>query len=86
MILYQYRCELCNELTDASREIEERNDCPKCEHCGGKTRKIISRYAAHSDLAPYYDDNLQSYVKSKQHRKSVMREQGVSEKYGKGWR
>jgi hypothetical protein len=37
------------------------------------------------DLEPYYDDNLETGIKSKQHRKEVMRERGVYEKFGKGW-
>ena len=85
MIRYEYRCELCSELTEALREIEERNDCPKCDHCGGKTKKIISKYYTHGDIDPYYDENLDSFVRSKQHRKQIMRDQGVSEKYGQGW-
>jgi hypothetical protein len=38
------------------------------------------------DLEPYYDENLEKYIKSKRHRKQVMREQEVCESYGKGWR
>ncbi len=85
MILYQYRCLACNELTDAFREIDDRNRAPDCQHCGGTTIKIISRYSAHSDLTPYYDENLESHITSRQHRQKVMRERGVSEKFGKGW-
>lgn len=85
MIMYEYRCEFCREITDALREIEERNDCPKCERCGGKTSKIISKYYAHGDLSPYYDENLDTFIESKKHRKRVMQEQGVSEKFGQGW-
>ena len=45
--------------------------------------------AVHTDLEPYFDDNLDTYVKSRQHRKSVMREQGVEDKReykGHRWR
>jgi hypothetical protein len=37
------------------------------------------------DMAPYWDENLQTGIKSRQHRKEVMREQGVAEKFGTNW-
>lgn len=82
---YDYRCRECGELTEAYRSIEDRDNAPPCDVCGKETRKIISPYRVHSDIEPYYDDNLQSHIKSRKHRQRVMREQGVSEKYGKGW-
>lgn len=85
MPIYTYACSDCEAEQDAFRSIEKRNDAPDCDLCGIKTHKIISSYAAIGDLEPYYDDNLQSYVKSKQHRKQVMREQDVCEKFGKKW-
>lgn len=85
-MMYEYRCRKCREITTAMRSVENRDDAPECEHCGGKTRKIISLNKVHADCEPYYDDNLQTHIKSKQHRKKVMKEQGVSEAYGKGWR
>jgi putative FmdB family regulatory protein len=84
MPIYQYECGDCQEITDAWRSVAERNDCPKCE-CGGETKKIISAYHAHGDLEPYFDDNLQTFIQSKQHRKQVMQEQGVFENIGQGW-
>jgi hypothetical protein len=33
----------------------------------------------------YYDDNLQAYVSTNRQKKELMRKQGVSEAYGKGW-
>ena len=86
MILYQYRCQSCDEIAEALRAVEDRNRAPKCDECGGATRKIISlSYRVIPDFEPYYDENLQTGIKSKQHRKKVMKEQGVSEAYGKGW-
>jgi putative FmdB family regulatory protein len=88
MPLYEYRCrtEPCGELTEAIRSVADREDCPSCSHCGGNTRKIISfTQAVHPDFAPYYDDNLETHIKSKQHRKKVMKEKGLVEAYGKGW-
>jgi len=33
----------------------------------------------------YYDENLQAYCGTNRERRRIMKEQGVSEKYGKGW-
>lgn len=83
-MIYQYRCLICKEITDAVRTVDERNNCPDCA-CGGETRKIISLYSVHSDMAPYYDENLQTHIQGKQHRQKVMKQQGVSEHYGQNW-
>jgi putative FmdB family regulatory protein len=83
-MLYTYQCKDCGEEQDAHRSVENRMECPPCR-CGGSTEKIISAYRVVGDMAPYYDENLETYVKGKQHRQKVMREKGVSEKYGKGW-
>jgi putative FmdB family regulatory protein len=83
-MIYEYRCKACKEITEAHRSIDDRNNCPKCA-CGGETRKIISAYRVHGDMEPYYDDNLETYIQSKQHRQKVMKEKGVSENFGQGW-
>ena len=83
-MIYQYRCFDCKEITEAVRSVADRDDAPICG-CGGETRKIISLYKVHSDLAPYYDENLQTHIEGKQHRQKIMKEQGVSEYYGAGW-
>ena len=85
MPTYQYQCPTCQGLEEAFRSVAERNEAPMCSVCSVPTKKIISAYAVVPDLRPYWDDNLESGIKSKQHRKEVMKERGVSEKYGKGW-
>ena len=84
-MLYEYACQDCHKHTDAFRRVDERNVCPPCQHCGGATRKIISLSKPIGDMAPYYDDNLQAYVTSRQHRRELMKQQGVSEKFGTHW-
>ncbi len=83
-MIYQYRCLICKEITDAVRSVADRDNCPDCD-CGGETKKIISSYKVYSDMAPYYDENLQCHIRGKQHRQKVMKEQGVSENYGQNW-
>jgi len=83
-MMYEYRCEVCQEITEAVRSVDDRNNCPDCD-CGGKTKKIISVYKVHGDMKPYYDPNLDCHITGKQHRKRVMKEQGVEESPGAGW-
>ena len=85
MFTYEYRCKDCKKITEADRQAAERDEPCKCMHCGGDTRKIISLSQAHSDMRPYFDENLDTYITGRQHRVKVMKEQGVSEYFGKGW-
>lgn len=88
MPIYTYTCDDCKELIDEYKKVDDRNNCPTCP-CGGSTKKIISSYFAISDLEPYLDMHIgkePTYVKSKQHRKQLMKENGVYEIYGKGWK
>lgn len=47
--------------------------------------KVIGGHRVIGDLEPYYDDNLESAVKSRKHRADLMKRRGVYEKFGKGW-
>ena len=88
-MIYDYQCLKCGEITEAIRSVDERNNCPECEVCGGETKKIISAYNVHGDLEPYLDEHIGRepvWIKSRKHREKVMKEEGVSEAYGKGWR
>lgn len=82
-MIYEYEC-ACGKRKEEFRKVKDRNNPVRCE-CGKPMQKLIGGHRVHADIAPYYDDNLQTGIRSKQHRAQVMREQGVYEKYGKGW-
>jgi len=82
---YEYRCLTCKQVTEAIRSIDARDNCPQCAGCGKPTRKIISLIKPVGVSRPYYDVNLETEITSNLHKKRVMKEQGVSEKFGKGW-
>lgn len=82
---YSYECVTCGESKDEYRRVDERNNAPDCNLCGTAMIKTISMYAVVPDLEPYYDEHLQTAIRSKQHRKRVMSEQGVSERFGMNW-
>lgn len=86
-MIYEYQCQVCQQVTDAWRRVDDRNDCPTCE-CGGETKKIISGYRVHGDMEPYFDENLGpngTYVKSRKHRAQAMKEHGLFENIGQNW-
>ena len=84
MPLYSYTCPDCDESKDEYRSVENRNDSPDCSLCKKPMVKTISGYSVIGDL-DYYDENLQTHVKSRKHREKVMRDQGVQEKFGLNW-
>lgn len=85
--VYAYQCPECKKEMDAFRKIDFRHDCPDCE-CGAKTEKIIARANINPDIFDgYLDHNLHpmhepgegTWVKSRQHRKDLMKEFGLTE-------
>lgn len=87
-MIYECKCDECGRLEDIVRSVDDRDkDLPYC--CSKQMRRIISGYRVVSDLEPYLDENLGEkpvWVKSKKHRERLMKEAGVYEKFGKGWR
>ena len=84
MPLYDYECE-CGKITERFGKINETNIL--CE-CGKQANRIISRPSVICDLEPYLEENICDkpiWIKSKKHRKQLMKENGVAELVGKGW-
>lgn len=86
MPTYQYSCSKCDNEQDEYRSVERRNDPVFCSRCGAAMLKQISHYKVIGDVNPYYDENLESWVKSRRDRERVMKEKGVYESYGRGWK
>ena len=84
-MLYSYQCSGCGAIREEFRSVAARNDPLTCS-CGQPMAKMLGGHRVIGDMKPYYDENLQAYVKSRQHRKQLMKEQGVSEAYGKKWK
>ena len=64
------------------RKIDDRENAPECH---GLMKQIIKSVRSYGDLEPYFDDNLETFIQSKQHRQKVLKGKGLSELYGKGW-
>lgn len=85
MPLYDYKCENCGIIEDIWAGIEE--DRLNCPYCQGFMTRLISVVRIICDIEPYFDENLADakkspngqWVKSRQHRKKLMKEQGLVE-------
>jgi putative FmdB family regulatory protein len=85
MPIYDYKCTKCNAIKEMLAGF---NDTTRPCACGGQMSRMISTHFGINMGAGaygYYDENLQTYIHSNTHKKQVMQEQGVTEKYGKGW-
>ncbi len=86
MPLYDYECQ-CGNKEERFAHIEDKT--LPCDKCDGEMRRLISsHFGICMGVGPYgyYDDNLQTYVRTNAHKREVMKQQGVTEKFGKGWR
>jgi predicted nucleic acid-binding Zn ribbon protein len=83
-MIYVYSCE-CGSKKEEFRKVRDRNKLPKCDKCGINMVREIGGHNVVADIESYYDENLETGIKSRKHRERVMREKGVYEKFGKGW-
>ena len=80
--LYDYECKKCgftNEyITDI--DLDETFLCPVDGEVLMQMPPVFRINMGPVPLAGYYDDNLQTFIRTNTHRKQVMEEQGVTEK------
>lgn len=82
MPLYDMKCDKCGPVTDVWARIDE--ETMPCK-CGGRMRRVISATRSNPDWEPYLDEHLvpphhngpPTLVKSRQHRKELMKQLGV---------
>lgn len=86
MPLYDFQCKECSKVVEKYAKIEE--ETQECD-CGGEMKRLITTsFSAHGDIDPYLDENIGRepvWIKSKKHRRQVMKREGVYESYGKRW-
>jgi len=86
MPIYDFKCRKCGKLEERITHFDEQ--ITACS-CGGTAdRQFHCSYGINMGVGAYgyYDETLQTYINSNSHKRTVMKEQGVSEKFGKGWR
>ena len=87
MPIFDYECPNCGTVEDVYAGINDKTIVH--EKCKGVMKRFISGNKGIS-MGPagafgYYDDNLETYIHTNRQHREVMKEKGVSEKYGKGW-
>lgn len=85
MPIYSYKC-LCGYEADHVGKVDDKTmPCPEC--LGTMRRQFHSRFGISMGVGAYgyFDENLGTYVRTNAHKREVMRQQGVTEKIGKGW-
>jgi len=86
MPIFDYECPNCGTVEDVYAGINDKTIVH--EKCKGVMKRFISGKKSISmgvGAYGYYDDNLQAFCGTNREKKRIMKEQGVSEKYGKGW-
>ena len=85
MPIYAYFCD-CGEKTEEYRKIDERHRAPAC-NCGQMMNRGIERSNINPDLEPYLDENLVpqhssepgTWVKSRQHKRELLKDLGLGQ-------
>jgi len=79
MPIYEYECRKCGHRFEERRGVDDRHNV-SCQRCGSKTIGIvIGPVSVHTDLEPYYDVQLGCHIKSKQHKRSVAKDMGLTD-------
>jgi len=87
MPIFDYECKNCGLVENVFAGINDKTIVhDKC--CGQMNRIISGRKGINMGVGAYgyYDDNLQAFCGTNRERRRIMKEQGVSEKFGKGWK
>lgn len=84
--LYDFKCESCGlvfeRLFVAVDSIPEYLTCPECGiGTAYRCLPIVRCNMGPAGAYGYYDDNLECYIHSNQHRREVMQQKGVTDWY-----
>ena len=85
--LYDYSCEKCGTVEDVWAKMSDKTLVH--DKCQSIMKRLITGNNGIS-MGPagafgYYDDNLETYIHTNKQHREVMKEKGVTEKFGKGW-
>jgi putative FmdB family regulatory protein len=58
MPTYEYECCVCGELNEGIFPMSNIPEGIECFSCGGHSKRVLSKCAAHCDSAPWIDDGL----------------------------
>jgi len=83
---YDYKCQKCETVTELYTGFD---DQPDCAVCGQPLKRLITgRKTVIGDMEPYFDENISQsgeWVRSRAHRRELMKRNGLVEAHGKNW-
>jgi len=74
-MIYTVKCKNCGRRFEAWAKVADRHNI-YCE-CGGRTEIIITPPHIIPDLEPEWDDGLGYYVKSRQHKRELLKKHNL---------
>lgn len=87
MPLYDYQCEDCQQVEERYAGMDQPE--LECRQCGGKAHRVFStRYWVHGE-PDYVTDNISGKpvrVTSRRQLRDLLKQHGLMERFGKGWR
>tara|TARA_R100000789_G_C2907268_1_gene122215 strand:+ start:283 stop:537 length:255 start_codon:yes stop_codon:yes gene_type:complete len=79
---YDHKCPKCKEIVELYLHVSELSLPVNCSHCGVEMKRLIGATNIQEDYEPYIDENMGHepvYVKSRQHRRELMKQHKVVE-------
>jgi len=80
MPVYDYLCPFCGHKEDKYMKHFEDKLYQVCGKCGRSTDPIPSLTAINPDWEPYYDSVMEEHIRSRSHRRELMKKHGLIEK------
>lgn len=91
MPLYDLCCPLCGKINEVAMGVDDQEVVYNCESCDAEITRCANQYYANKRIAisgdtcansvdySGWDDGLDTYVRSRDHRKQIMAERGLTE-------
>jgi len=92
MPLYSLECKECGDLDEHLQGSQDSNLIVLCDMCGAEMTRLGNRAyyadpiniqgdtcAGSENYSNYFDDGLDTFVKSRDHRKQIMKDRGLTE-------
>ena len=62
MPIYEYECQSCDNIDELIEINYNSSKTKKCSECGGKSKRIISTGAVHTDTPAWINDDLRGGI------------------------
>lgn len=73
MPIYEYECQACGNIDELIEIKYNSSKFKKCSECGGRSKRIISAGAIHTDTPSWINDELRGSIQGDDERPIVNR-------------